>query len=57
MTIDTDNRSSENASRPARKPYRKPDLVAWGTLQDVTASVGFLSKATDGGKSFAKRTS
>jgi hypothetical protein len=57
MTNDTDNRSSENASRHCKKPYSKPELVAWGTLQDVTASVGFISKATDGGKSFAKRTS
>jgi hypothetical protein len=41
---------------PAKKPYEAPVLVRWGTLQELTRSVGFRG-ASDGAKKGATRTS
>jgi hypothetical protein len=38
----------------AKKPYVAPVLVQWGTLRDMTQSVG-KSKGPDGGKGKAPR--
>jgi hypothetical protein len=52
-----DNKAPENTPKPAKKPYKKPELIYWGTLQELTGSVGFISKVVDGGKGVAKKTS
>ena len=37
------------SSMPARKPYRAPALVQWGTLREVTMAIGKTSKSGDSG--------
>ena len=38
-----------------RKPYRKPEIVTWGTLRDLTQAVG-NSGSKDGGHGRNHRT-
>jgi hypothetical protein len=39
----------------AKKPYKTPALVRWGTLRDITRAVGNRG-ASDGGHKSQKRT-
>lgn len=45
--IDT-TKSQSHSPPPKRKPYTPPKLTPWGTLRDVTRSVGSQG-ASDGG--------
>lgn len=42
-------------AEPARRPYAKPTLVAYGDVVALTENVGFSGKS-DGGKGFRRRT-
>jgi hypothetical protein len=57
MKNNVEDRSTDSASHAGKKPYRKPDLVTWGSLQELTASAGNKSIHVDGGKGASKRTS
>jgi hypothetical protein len=48
------NQASDDPSRK-RAPYKKPELMAWGTLGDITRAVG-RSGYKDGGSGFNKWT-
>ncbi|CAN5868049.1 hypothetical protein BH11PSE3_BH11PSE3_08140 [soil metagenome] len=50
---DSTDRSSEQT--PAKQPYAAPVLVTWGTLRDITQSVG-SSGNSDGAKKGRTRT-
>lgn len=41
--------------RRIRAPYKKPELMAWGTLGDITRAVG-RNGYKDGGSGFNKWT-
>jgi len=42
-------------SRPAKRPYKAPELSSWGTMRDITLSVG-ISGASDGAMKSPNRT-
>lgn len=49
-TPDMDAQSPDSReSAPPKKPYTAPALVTWGSLRDITQSVGW-SGNSDGGK-------
>lgn len=48
--------SESNGAEEARKAYEAPALVRWGTLREITQSVGSRG-ASDGGSKRDKRTS
>lgn len=47
--------SPRDESTQARRPYSPPALVVWGTLRDITQSVG-SSGRRDGGRGRQRRT-
>lgn len=44
-----------NTAEHKKRPYEPPALVVWGTLRDITQSVGF-NGANDGGRGSRRRT-
>jgi hypothetical protein len=36
-------------SNPAKRPYRKPELVVYGDIREVTRTAGTTAMAGDGG--------
>lgn len=46
--------ASASEAETARKPYRAPTLVPWGSLRDVTQAAG-AQGASDGGTKHNKR--
>jgi hypothetical protein len=53
----TGDQKSESSKQPpeARKPYKAPELVSWGSLREMTLSVG-TKGASDGAKKGSNRT-
>ncbi|MBN9516212.1 MAG: lasso RiPP family leader peptide-containing protein [Alphaproteobacteria bacterium] len=49
------NDSSHDEPTQSRRPYSPPALVVWGTLRDITQSVG-SSGRRDGGRGRQRRT-
>jgi hypothetical protein len=41
----------------ARKPYKAPELLRWGTMRDVTLSAGTKSTHSDGAMKNPNKTS
>jgi hypothetical protein len=52
---DGDNKSPGTDQRRARKPYKRPELIYWGTLQELTTKVGNASTVSDGGNLFNQK--
>ena len=50
-----DATTSDTTPRPAKKPYKKPELIYWGNLQEMTGTIGVAGN-TDNGKFTNKRT-
>ena len=52
MTDRTKDEAEASTTSPAKKTYRAPALVQWGTLRDITQSAGKnASAASDSGPS------
>jgi hypothetical protein len=41
----------------ARKPYKAPELLHWGTMRDITLSAGTKSTHSDGAMKNPNKTS
>jgi hypothetical protein len=50
------SKRADEAKEESKKAYEAPALVRWGTLRDITQSVGNRG-ASDGGHKNQKRTS
>jgi len=49
MSNQNSNDSATSAQRqPAKKPYKAPELMPWGSMRDITMAVGSAG-ADDGG--------
>jgi hypothetical protein len=44
-------------SSQARKPYKAPELLRWGTMRDITLSAGTKSTHSDGAMKNPNKTS
>ena len=44
-------------SSQARKLYKAPELLRWGTMRDITLSAGTKSTHSDGAKKSPNKTS
>jgi hypothetical protein len=44
-------------SSQARKPYKAPELLRWGTMRDITLSTGTSSTHSDGAMKNPNKTS
>jgi hypothetical protein len=43
-------------SSQARKPYKAPELLRWGTMRDITLSTGTTSTVSDGAMKSPNKT-
>jgi hypothetical protein len=50
-----DNKAPENTPKPAKKPYKKPELMYWGSLEEITKSGGKASLHSDNGTKFGNK--
>ena len=48
--------NQSDRAEEAKKPYEAPELVRWGTVQELTQAVGFKG-GSDGGHKTYRRTS
>lgn len=58
MTDRTKDEAESSTTPPAKKEYRAPVLIQWGTLRDITRAAGNTSPHLDGApnKTALKRT-
>ena len=52
----TDKAKHLSAALPTKKPYVAPVLRPWGTLRDLTLSVGSTGASDSGKSKFSNRT-
>ena len=46
----------ESGTQAVKKPYSCPELVVYGTVEDLTQSLANMSSASDGGTGANKKT-